>query len=57
MVAECCEMDHLRWVICDLDSTCLRRKRQASKGGGAVPATVKGKAEVVGEQNHVQRNP
>lgn len=50
-------MDRLGWVICDLDSTYLRRTRQASEGGGAVPATVKGKAEVVGEQSHVQRNP
>jgi hypothetical protein len=50
-------MDRLRLVLCDLDSTCLRRKRQTSEEGRAIPATVKGKAEVVGEQSHVQRNP
>jgi hypothetical protein len=56
-MAESFEMVRLRWVICDLNSACLRRKRQASEGGGAVPAIVKDKAEVVGEQSYVQRNP
>ena len=52
-MAESFEMVRLREGICDLDSACLRRKRQAPERGGAVSAIVKDKAEVVGEQSYV----
>jgi hypothetical protein len=35
----------------------FEKEKASLCGGGAVPAIVKGTAEVVSEQSHVQRNP
>jgi hypothetical protein len=57
LVAQGSEMERLRWAIFDFIRYFLSSKGQASEGRGAVPATVQSKAEVVGDQSYVQRNP